>query len=396
MLVQNNINTKVGTNTFMSLLAIAIFGIAASTLIPIVCLAGAELLGTLSFEVLPTLLVFIGFLLCYLITRSIKHLLPFGIITLLIFALLGTSAISAAIPLCFLSVALLGYLCIVKGPIWLLITSLVSLGIGFFITADPIISIAAVIPSAVALVLYISYRSGAMRVASVFRMTLVLIVGMLGIFLSYYLFFGSELSIEALRQDFTDIRELMTGIINEAYAQIDQDLISSEDISAIVTTAVGTVFNLFPAILVISLFVITYLIHSLFIAMVVTVEDDDEKIKKALTFKMSLASAIVFIAAFLFSAALEYDGHLMYSVALKNIYMILSPALTMVAFGFAGTFLKRENPSCFGYLLYISLFLALFRRPDIVFPLASFAGAMVVIIASASKRNKKENDGKNL
>ena len=380
----------------MSLLAIIVFGIAASTLIPIVCLTDIELVSTFSFEILPIILVVIGFVLCYLITRSIRHLIPFAAITLIIFATLGTSVISAAIPLLFLTVALLSYICKAKSPLLLLATSFISLALGFFVTVDPIASVATVIPSLVALVLYFSYRSGAMRVASVLRMTLVLVVSMIAIFLSSYLAIYKELSAEILRQDLSELRELMTSLICDAYAQIEQDLISAQDINAIVTSAIGTVFNLFPAILVISLFVITYVIHSLFIAMAATIEEDGEKIKKALTFKMSVVSAIVFIAAFLFSAALEYDGHLMYAVALKNVYIILSPALTMVAFGFAGAFLKGETPSCLGYLLYISLFIMLFTKPDIVFPLASFAGAMVVIIASIQKRKKKENDGDNL
>lgn len=397
--MQKDINMKSGVSYILCLIAIAVFGFAASAFIPITCSADPALLITPAFELLPIVLVISGFLLCYLLTRSIKPILPFGIIAILVLVFFGASGITAIIPLCFFSVALLGYLCKDKGPLWLVITAAAAYTLSILITTDPVISAAALLPCGAALVLCYSYKSDAMRVSSVLRMTLVLGLGALAILIAKYMLFGGELTIYAINREMLALRDIIVTETSEllylTFSQTQEGLISAEDARAIASSAVSTVFNFLPAISVICLFVANYITHSLFIATVVPTEEDHEKIIRALTFKMSFTSAVVFLVTFLLSAALEYDGHMLYATALGNLYMILVPSFTIIAFGFIGTFVKGESASCLGYLVYISMLLMLFNKPHIVLPLASFAGALVVIITSIKEIRKNKKTTKN-
>lgn len=382
---------------FLRFLAIAVFGLAASVYFPIASRTDIALAKTLPFETLPVLLVIIGFALCYTITRSIKPILTFGIIALL--TLFAAPQITSIIPLAFFSIALLAYLCKVGSPVWAIVTAVASYALAFAVVGNPATAVLALIPSLVSLALFYSYRSGAMRVTSVLRMTLLFGAGIVAAFIAEYILLGEKLDIETLSSTFSEMRELIINetadIIFTTYTQVDEGLISAADALAIASESVSTVFNFLPAIIIIGLFLLTYVTHSLFIATIISTEEDAEKIKNALTFKMSLTSAIVFITAFLFSAALEYDGHDLYAVALANLYMILVPSFTVIAFGFVGALVKGERASCLGYLVYISLFLLLFNRPGIVLPLASFAGAVIVIVTSIQEWRAKRKDGGN-
>ncbi len=385
----------------MQLLALAVFGLAASAYLPIRLAGSASLVASLPFTVLPILLVVAGYVLAYTLAGSMKPIIPYPIISVLLLFALGDPSLATLPSILFVSTVLLAYLCRTYSSWWLLLSGGGAYLLSFLITKDPVTSLYAIFPIIPAFVLFISHKRGAHRVCAVVRVSLCYGLG-IAVPMALLLLFLSlnetgSISLEPIRELFSELRagitDALSSALYELYSQMPEVNISAADMHLVTKSSVNLVFNYLPAILTISTFVTAYIAHSLYIAVIVPTTEDQNEIKNALTFKMSLASAIVFIAAFLFSAALEYDGHELYATALSNLYIIFVPAFTMIAFGFVGAFIKGEGASCFGYLIYISLFLMLFRRPDIVFPLASFAGAMVVIIASIKERRRNKKDG---
>jgi hypothetical protein len=124
-----------------------------------------------------------------------------------------------------------------------------------------------------------------------------------------------------------------------------------------------------------------------------TVEDKKE-ITNAITFKMSLASAVFFLLTLVFSLILE-KSQPQISVAAQNIYTILYPGLTMITFAFLGSHKKGEPASCLPTLLYMLLFAMLVFLTDVALMVASIAGAIIIILSEISKHKKNNSQNNN-
>ena len=391
----------------MHVVALIVFSVAASAMQSIWLFDSSAFLGDSPLFIFPILLVAAGFAICGTLIGTARPLIPFIILSALVLFALGFTVLGALPSILVLSVALLSYLCRIKSPLWLLPIGTLSYLLAFAFVCEPITPIFSLTPAIAALVLHLSHKRGAQRVSAVVRISLV--YGLLLVIPIVFLFvmIGVGLLYPAELETAESLKELLTAFVtnfrdglistltttlNETYAMIPELNIDPAKLYGAVSESVTLVFNYLPAITVIAIFMMAYLTHSLYVALIVPITSDAGEIKNALTFKVSIVCAVVYIATFLFSAALRYDGHDMYATALGNVYLLLAPALTMVAFGFAGAFLKGERPSCLGYLLYVSMFVMLFTRPEIVLPLASFVGAMVVIISAIVER-RKEKDG---
>jgi hypothetical protein len=249
--------------------------------------------------------------------------------------------------------------------------------------------------------LCVSFKKKKQRVASVCTMAIAFALPVLLIFAVWLFMEDGSLSVYTLKLFFESLREGLisevSAVLIEASSQIGAELgaeINAIDIAAIIRYTFSTVFNFLPSIFLIVVFVMCYIIHSLYISLVSPITDDKGEIFNALTYKMSVASAIVFLLAFVAALVLDYEGLHVYATAAQNIYVLLFPGLSLITFSFVGTLAKGPNASCFGAILYIAMFALLLFATGIVLVISAFAGA-VIVIAMAAKRKAEEMNSSN-
>ena len=170
------------------------------------------------------------------------------------------------------------------------------------------------------------------------------------------------------------------------------EMISIADATAAMTEMVSNAFNLLPALFIITLFVISFIIHSLYISLIEHTVEDKKEIINSITFEMSLASAITFLLALAASLIFAKEEPQI-SVAAQNIYTILYPGLTMMTLAFLSSRKKGEPTSCLPVLLYMMILAMLVFITDIALMVASIAGAAIIILSEINKH--KKNDPKN-
>ena len=151
-------------------------------------------------------------------------------------------------------------------------------------------------------------------------------------------------------------------------------------------------FNFFPAIFTIILFIVSYIIHSLYVSVISPTVTDTAEITNAITFHMSVAAAVLFLVSYVAALVLDYEGLHLYAAAAQNLYMILFPGLTLITFGTVRSLAKGHNASCLGSILYIAIYAMLFFFTSVTLVLASFAGAILVIASAMKARNKNKHD----
>jgi len=385
--VQKNINIRPLNPPPLAVLILYAF--AASVFLPVTVYGDPAITGGYLFSVASVAMCVIGLLLASYLAGAFKPILPFAIITAFIFVALGVPRLAAAIPTLFILVGIIAFICFVSTPLILIPIGVAAYVSAFFLVGDVFLAAFSLIALPTGYVLYKVHKSGADRVGAVCRISVCIGAFVLALTLAQLYFAevhvaGGELSLETLRIYFENIRAELTQEIATAlhttYNQILADSMSIGDATEIAALSVSTVFNFFPAICIIVLILLSYLIHSLYIAIILPITEDISVIKRAICFRMSLTSAVIFIVALIASACLDYDKQYVWSVAAKNVYTIFIPGLTLLFLGFVGAFTKGERASCLGIIVYFGLIGLLIYLPSVMFPLVALAGALLVII----------------
>ncbi len=366
-------------------IAIAIYIIAASAYIPSGLLGASDPLFSYILQVMAIALCVIGFILSARIAGAVRPIIPLIVVTVIVFIVFGAPNFSAAVPLFFIASALSAYFCRKRHAAWLILIGAVTFCVSFFLSGGLISALIALIPLLAGLTLHLSHLSVAQRVGSICRVSTVTGLATVAIFCGGFFVATGSLSLDAIRVAVEEFQSLTTDIVAEnmflAYNIVSEVAISTADALAIASEAVSSVFNYLPAIFVITLFVLAYLSHSLYLALLAPTASRRE-IGEAAVFRMSIFSAAVYILALAVSLFLTEDKHGFWLVALDNLCVIFYPGLTLSAFEFLGIFARGKNASCLGYISYMLVFILMFNFPSVALPIVSFAGAVIVIYVS--------------
>lgn len=355
----------------------------------------SELIASLVTLASVALSVF-GIIICVNASGSVKPILPFIIITALLFLTSASATSASIIPLIFISVALFAYLCESLASHLLLLAAIPAYAITFLVLRDYILSLFSLVVILSGYLLHRAYKTGEQRVGSICRLSVALGASSLAILsLLLYANYGSSM-LDALKAFFDTLREMivenMAQTLFLATEQISSGVLLEADLFELASVTVTEVFNILPAIIIILLFIISYVIHSLYVALIIPITEDKERIQNAVTFKMSVTSAVIFIVSALALLILSQTEKAMYAAAAQNIYVIFFPGLSVIAIGFFLGRSRSQGASCLGFLFNIALIGSFIYAPHVAFPVASFIGAGVVIFSAfRAKKKDKEN-----
>lgn len=203
-----------------------------------------------------------------------------------------------------------------------------------------------------------------------------------------------ELSISAAKELADTLRGQLISLLSEAVSELNAATglgITDGDIGAYVTTAVDSLFNLLPAIVITVGNVLAYVIHSLFLGIYCVTDEERKNSVEMLTMEMSLTSAIVFILSLVLSLTLVSDSTALYGTAAENILVILCPGLILMALSALRAFIFRKKPSCSGTLIYLLIIFLLASFSAVAFIGVALAGAILVIVTHIlSARSDKD------
>ncbi len=371
-------------------LLLTLYVAAASVYIPTVLFTNTlpSSLGYLFSIAMP--LAGIG--VCILITVSPKPVIPFCFIAAFIL-FFGMNLTLSSVLGVFLTLTVI-YAYLVEHRFWYMALSanILSLATLFFLhrSIPLLISSLAFIPAA--LMLFVSFRSKKQRVASVASISSAMALTLIAALLAFIYVKDGNLYGETIKNFFdslkTEITAAFGSALTNALAGVELP-ITPIDANSLAVSAVTLTFNLLPAIFAIVFFVISFVAHSLYISLLSVTLEDKSEITNAVTFRMSVTSAVIFIVSYILALALSSDGITVYTIAAQNIYTILFPGLTLVAFGFFGGLVRSGKGSCLGTLAYFATFALLFVLTDVMLVIASFVGAVIVIISEIKSRGKK-------
>ena len=386
----------------LRLTAMAIFIAAASAFIP------AALFMDLMYSylyigfMLAAALTAFGIVLCSKLIGAFRPIVPICIIAVAsVFFSFSTPAAGAVVPIFLCLAALAAYLIREKFSALALISGVVGAAAAVLLTKNIFCAALSLLFIPIAFALCYLFKKGKQRVSSVCTLSFVLGAPAAALFLAFLFINEKGISLSIVRTFFYTLREGLIKGLSEALVEASKqagaaasEIISIADATANMTAMVNTAFNLLPALLIITLFVVTFLIHSLYISMIEPTVKDKKEIMNAITFKMSLASAIFFLLSLTAALILQKDQPQI-SVAAQNIYTILYPGLTMITFAFLGSHKKGETASCLPSLLYMMLFALLIFFTDIALLVASIAGSVIIIISEISKHKKNDSQNDN-
>lgn len=323
----------------------------------------------------------------------VSFAMTFGII------LIFLSSIVCGIAAAFIgSVYLLSYLLIsskkTSGRFFALAVSPVSYLLCAALLGSFTTALIAIIHLPAALVLTYCFSRKIDRISTICRTSCAILLSFGALFAAaFFMAHGTDL--EALRALIESVRtsatDFLANTLYTVYSQIPEMSMSMTDALEFSTTAVNTVFNLLPAIVIISSNIVAFFLQSTMTTILIQGETDKEKIHHMVAFDMSLISAIVFLAAFLVTAILS-EKMSVWSVTAENIAMILIPGLAFTALIALRQLIFSKKPSCFGALTYLLSIIVLFYIPAVMLSLYAFAGAVVIILNNIAKHKLKKKN----
>ena len=377
------------TNVFLAIL-LALYVAISSAYIPTALFTN---MLTASQSYLLSLAVPIaGIGVCILITVSPKPVIPFCFIAAFIM-FFGVNLTLSSIACVFLIlIVIYAYLLEHRLTFAAVAANVLSLAALFLLHRSILVAAAslAFIPAAIAL--FLAFRQKKQRVASVATISSAMALTVVAALLAFIYFKDGNLYAETIKNFFDSLKTEITSAVGTALTNAlasVQSTITPADTTALTGSLITLAFNFLPATLAIVFFVASFIAHSLYVSLLSVSLKDKSEVTNAVTFKMSVTSAVLFIVSYLLALILSSEGISIYSVAAQNVYMILFPGLTLIAFGFLGALVRGAKGSCLGTLIYIATFGLFFVMTDVMLVLASFTGAMIVIITAIKSSGKK-------
>lgn len=261
-------------------------------------------------------------------------------------------------------------------------------------TATAAVVSLATLPASLTLVWAIKDKAG--RVGAICRIsTGICAIAILAFLCSVYSAYG-EITLTACK-DAIDASKIAVSDILTSTAHDMENALGTEatliNIDGTIDYAVGIVFNVLPAVLVICANLIAYILHSMMLSIeCVTLEDKKEALPM-MSFEMSIVSAIVFLISLVLSFVLTSEKTALYGAVAKNLMLILVPGLILTALAGLRAFAMRKGPSCLGTIVYMGAIFLIASLNAFVLIAASIAGAVLIILANIAKAKADKNNG---
>ena len=198
-----------------------------------------------------------------------------------------------------------------------------------------------------------------------------------------------ELSAAVIRGVIDSGKEQLTVLLKEAASEMQNMVgyeLTSLDVENVIELAVSSLFNLLPAIVITVANITAYVIHSLYLSVAYTSDEERKETLPMLSFDMSLTSAIVYIASLILALVLTSDAVIIYGAVAQNLLLVLDPGLRLTALAGIRMLTTRRGPSCLGTLLYFAVIFMLASLSVFAILGVSLLGAVLIIIANISKR----------
>ena len=396
------IRTRDGDIKVFPTLLLTFYIIAAAVFSSVTLLSGNVITSEYLSLLLSVAMPIVGIAICTKLTAGIKPLVPYCIITAIILLMGADIRVSSAIAVLMLLFTASAYL--MRNKFWWLsvLAAAGTFAIAYVLTESLLLCLASIVFLPVSLALYLSFEKKMQRVGAVCAMSTTLGIAIILLFLAFIYKTEGAVSFDILRSFFDALKSELIVTVTNALVLASEQLeagISTPDALEITTSAVTLIFNLLPAVLTVLLFIVSYVTHSLYISVISHTVDDNKEIIHAISFKMSVTSAILFLVAFFVALILDYEGEGMYAAAAQNIYMMLFPGLSLITFGFFGSLTKKKGASCLTSLIYFAIFGLVLFIPRIaaeiaaaVISISAFVGAVLVIISAI--KSKTNNNRK--
>ncbi|MBO5883810.1 MAG: DUF2232 domain-containing protein [Clostridia bacterium] len=253
-----------------------------------------------------------------------------------------------------------------------------------------------------AILLSYSIKKKLDRAKTVFRMTLGATLFTVVAALALIFVYTRSFSLDAVRGVIDTAREMTVDTMNSAMSALSETLGASGmsiDYEDYVLYATNSVFNLLPAITVISLSFVSYFLHSLMIGAYYKPDElkndpqKTEEFSRVISLDMTSGTAGIFIVGLILALTLGSGKTELVATACLNLILMITPGLCLTTLAFISALSKVKGPSCLASLLYIfTLFMLLSLSPIAIMTIA-FAGSVIIIIkdikiAISNKKNK--------
>ena len=255
-----------------------------------------------------------------------------------------------------------------KALAWVPIAPLLAYAAALALTRDPISSAAVLIPYPPMIVLALGTRNSAEKADGLTRVGVIcatsLTLGVTLVAMTALLFYGQlgTLAPDALLGELEAIRaafieeitsaEIPEGFDPEMVAKLEQMLTyaSAENM-------VNSVFNLLPALFVVSINLIAAAVQVLQHATLRTFGYEGSVSDRVRSFSMSLVSCIVFLVAYLVTFLGSSDASTLVGTVAQNVYIIFMPGLALAGMLRLMRGLARKGPGGMGCLFYLAILL---------------------------------------
>ena len=176
----------------------------------------------------------------------------------------------------------------------------------------------------------------------------------------------------------------LTEKLGETLVQLEM-LEISVDTDTMSDLAVSLFFNLLPAIVITTANLLAFMLQAFTANLLSVDENDKERLMTLYGFKMSTASAVVFLVFLILYAVFSYEAEPRLAMAAFNVTIILIPGLVYTALIWIKRLTHSPNASCFSVLIYFGAIMLLIRYTYY----AAIGGAMIgaaLLIIDAAKR----------
>ena len=330
----------------------------------------------------------------FALTRMAGSFKPIAgfVIIISIFVVLGGAVLPMALLVAFASAAC-AYAWLLLNrpslPVWVLPVLPAAIGIALTRDASGALFALATLPCSHALAF--SIKNKLQRVSAICRISAAMCAFIAVAFIFTVYSFTGEISFSAARELIDVAKVELTLMLDGAVGEMSEFLGVDTASLDVAELAVGAAFNLLPAIVITVANVAAYLIHSLFMSVYFTTDEQRKQALPMLSFEMSLTSSIVYVASLAISLLLVSESLALWGTAAENIALVLAPGLILTALAGIRALSMRKGPSCLGTLLYLGVIFMIASLSGIVIMLVALVGAVLNIVAHIAKRKSQSN-----
>ncbi len=257
-----------------------------------------------------------------------------------------------------------------------------------FVLGNFIVSLICLAFLPAAMILAVCLSKKVLRVGTICAVSIGLLLPMLALII-YWIFVWHKGNFAALPAAIDGMRDLLSALVEQFLeqfiAQVEElgTLEVSINTSEISELTISLVFNLLPAIVITTANLLAFMLQAFTASMLSGSDEDRPRLISLYAFKMSTASAIIYLIFLVLYAMFADEAEYMLAMAALNLIIILTPGLLYTALITIRRLTHTPKASCFGVLIYIGIIMLLIRYPQFSIIGGAMLGATVLIIDAA-------------